>query len=218
MTGCGAGGSGEPAPGHVEAQLPTHLGELWSLCPEPDVPLRHYDEEAGNARRATRALIRALRERPDDIVTFESRDAHSGERHREKMTVRELAEEHLDTPGVKGVPCERALMQALQDAVDGKEDPTPAPADEVVFLYDDVVKALRLMEGGGVFRSPAGCEVDDILLDAHEVKVALEEPITNHTVITDPDRRVGVSVFKASAPCRREMERRLARLATSKSR
>lgn len=217
LTGCGVSRSGEPAPAHVEAQLPTHLGELWSLCPTPDDPRRFYHEEVGKARRATRALIRAVRERPADVVTFESTDAHSGDVYREKMTVRELAEEHLETPGVKGVPCERALMQELQDAVDDKADPTPLPPNEVVFLYDDVVKALRLTEDRGVLRSPSGCEVDDILLDAHEVKVELEDPIADHAVITDPDQRVGVSVFKASSPCRREMENRLAHLAASKS-
>ncbi len=117
LLGCG-GQAGERVPREVEAQLPTELGALWSLCPAPDVGRRIYRREARNGRRQARALIRAVRERPDDRVTFVSHGSHNGKTYRMEMTVRELAEQHLDSPGAKGVPCERELMQELQDAVD----------------------------------------------------------------------------------------------------
>ena len=89
MIGCG---DEEPAP--VSADLPTNLGELWSLCPEPDVPDGVDREQAADVRRKTEALIREVRRNPDDEVEFVSAGAHNGETYRDRVSVRELAREH----------------------------------------------------------------------------------------------------------------------------
>ncbi len=46
-------------------------------------------------------------------------------------------------------------MQQLQDVVDGKERSGAPPRDEVVFLYDEIVKGLRLTTRRNP-RSPMG--------------------------------------------------------------
>jgi hypothetical protein len=124
---------GEQVERNSEARLPTAVGELWNLCPASDVPRDFYEKQARQARRSTRALIREVRRRPDALVTLTSRDAESGEIYRDEITVRELAEEHLGNPGVRGVPCERRLMQELQDAAHGRTGPTRQLEDERVY-------------------------------------------------------------------------------------
>lgn len=113
--GCNA--SGRDVPPKVQAELPTGYGVLWDLCPPPeDDPILR--QNARDARRATRALIREVRRHPDDVLTAAWRD-HDGNMHYEQTTVRELAQNHLENPGAKGVPCESDLMAELQAAVDG---------------------------------------------------------------------------------------------------
>ena len=90
---------GEEPPATVAADLPTHPRELGGLCPEPDVPRDFYEREAADARRKAEALIREVRRNPDGQVTVVSQDAHTGETYRDRMTVRELANEHLRKDG-----------------------------------------------------------------------------------------------------------------------
>jgi hypothetical protein len=216
----GALGCGERRSEHLgrssESQLPTAVGELWNLCPAPDVPQAFYEKQAREARRATRALIRELRRRPDALVTLTSRDAESAEIYRDEVTVRELAEEHLGNPGVRGVPCQQALMQELQDAVDGRTRSTPdGLEDERVYPVYEVVRALRLRKDGAVYFSPGGCQIEEIYSSRSDLEPALREGETkNHRLVTDSDQTVGVTVFKPSAACERELRRRLAELAS----
>jgi hypothetical protein len=216
----GALGCGEPQSEHLgrtsESQLPTAVGQLWNLCPAPDVPEAFYEKQAREARRATRALIREVRRHPDALVTLTSRDAESAEIYRDEVTVRELAEEHLGNPGVGGVPCQRALMQALQDAVDGRTRPTPDGLEEErVYPIYEVVRTLRLRKDGAVYFSPAGCQIEEIYSSRSDLKPSLRYGETqNHRLVTDPDQTIGVSVFKPSAACEQELKRRLAELAS----
>ncbi len=212
----GSQGRSERVPPEVQARLPNSLGALWDLCPAPDIPQRLYDERSRQVRRATRALIGEVRRRPDALVKFTSRDSESARAYHEEMTVRELAEEHLRTPGVAGVPCERALMTELQDAVDGGKNPRRPAPDTVVFTWDEVIDALRLRKRSTAYKSPAGCEVRYVLTDREELESERGEDLRGWVVITDPQDIVGVSVFRPSAPCRQEMARGLTRLAASK--
>ena len=122
---CGSDGpgGGQRLPAADAAKLPTS-GELWSLCPVPDAPQAFRERVARSALRQARALIREVRRRPDALVTLHYEDSHSGEPFTETKTVRALALEHLDNPGIKGVPCRRQVMAELQAAVDGRAAPT----------------------------------------------------------------------------------------------
>ncbi len=205
-------------PRDVQAELPTQLGELWNLCPAPDVPQALYDRQRSAARAATRALIRELGRRPNDVVIFTSHDAHTGAIHRERLSVRELAEEHLRSPGVEGVPCERTLMNELQQTLHraGGTTAVVGGEDAVVFSYDEIIRALRLRKRNGVYRSVDGCEINALLTDREEVALEREEAVRNHVVVTDPAGIVGVSVFKPSESCIRDLAGRLDALARSK--
>lgn len=208
LVGCGGE---EPKP--VAFNLPTHAGELGGLCPEPDVPADFYEREQRNATRQVETLIREVRRNPDGVVEVASQDADTGETFRYRMTVRELAEEQLRNPGVRGVPCARSKMLALQAAVDGR----PAPRDvedERVFRIAEIVAALELRKDGAVYHGPGGCEVDFIYASHSELEPVLGEgAATNHEIVTDPGQGVGLEVYPPSGACRRELERRLAALA-----
>ena len=209
--GCGAsakGGQDRLSPAEA-AKLPKS-GELWGLCPVPDVPQDFRERVSRASRRKAEALIREVRRRPDALVTLEYEDAHSGEKFTETKTVRALAEEHLDNPGIKGVPCQRKLMTELQAAVDGR--PAPAVANERTYTLDQVVAALGLEKHGAVYTSPHGCAVQQLYFQRDEVKIARAEPIRNNVVIASPKRRVGVLVYKPDRHCRSGIARDLARL------
>ena len=109
-------------------------------------------------------------------------DAHDGKTYRDPVTVRELAEEHLDIPGVRGVPCQRRLMLELQAAVEGRDGPPPdAGQNERVYLIEEVVKALSLREDGAVYHGPEGCEIDFIYGSRSELEPTLRDgPAGNH--------------------------------------
>lgn len=211
-------GAAARVPADIQAQLPLNTGALWGLCPAPDVPRDFYEEQSAAARRQTRALIREVKRRPDDLLTRVWTDAHSERKFRDELTVRELAEEHLREPGVKGAPCERKLMHRLQQAVDPESADATVPPDEPVFLLDDVVDALELT-GGSMqpYRNARCAEVQNILHDRFDVELALDEPVPHVEVITVPDRSVGVEVRKPTAACREFIKRRLQALAESKS-
>jgi hypothetical protein len=217
---CGEDRHGERVGRNIEAQLPTNTGELWGLCPAPDAPQDFYDEEARETRQATRALIREVRRRPQALVTLVSHDAHSTRIYRERMTVRDLAEEHLRNPGVRGVPCQRRLMWELKAAVDGRAGPPPASVEnERVYTVQLIVDALQLRSHGAIYRGPKGCVINegDLYTSASDVELALPDRDGDgdgdkYVLVTDRDRTVGVEVFRASAACERELKRRLAEL------
>ena len=208
LVGCG---DEEPAP--VTADLPTHAGELGALCPEPDVPTDFYEQTKRNATRQIEALIREVRRTPDGAVEVVSQDSDTGEKFRYRMTVRELAEEQLESPGVRGVPCARSKMLALQAAVDGR----PAPRDvedERVFTIAEIVQSLGLRKNGAGYRGPRGCEIDFIYASRSELEPSLKHgAAANRELVTDPAQTVGLEAYRPTAACRRELERRLAALA-----
>jgi hypothetical protein len=213
---CGEDRHGERVGRNIETQLPTNLGQLWDLCPAPDVPQQFYEEQARETRQAARALIREVRRRPDALVTLVSHYAHSTRIHRERVTVRELAKEHLRNPGVRGVPCQRRLMWELKTAVDGRAGPPLASVEnERVYTEQQIVDALQLRDRGAIYRGPKGCVINDgdLNTSASEVELALREGDgENYVLVTDRDRTVGVEVFRPSAACERELKRRLAEL------
>jgi hypothetical protein len=160
-----------------------------------------------------------VRRRPDDLVVFTSYGAHTGKIYRREITVRALAKEHLRNPGIIGAPCQRALMQELQDAVRGHSGPTaPGPGlrNERTYTYDEVIHALELEKHGAIYMSPGDCRIQSIHTSKGEVRQAQRERTAGETLIAAPDGTVGVGAFKPSADCREEIERRLRALAASK--
>jgi hypothetical protein len=205
-------GCGDEKPKPVAAGLPMHPGQLGALCPPPDVPPEFYESRQRNATRQIEALIREVRRNPRGVVEVVSQDADTGEKFRYRRTVRELAEQHLEYPGVRGVPCARSKMLALQAAVDGR----PAPRnveDERVFTIAEIVEALGLRKDGALYRGPDGCEVDVIYAGRSELGPVLRDgAAANHELLTDPGQSLGLEVYRPTAACRRELERRLAAL------
>jgi hypothetical protein len=211
---CGSDGpgGGQRLPAADAAKLPKS-GELWSLCPVPDVSQEFRDRVSRSALRQARALIREVRRRPDALVTLHYEDSHSGEPFTETKTVRALALEHLDNPGIKGVPCQRRVMAELQAAVDGRS--APHVQNERTYTLDDIVSRLELEHHGAIYTSPDGCQVQGLYFQRDEVEIALEERIRNNLVIASPERRVGVQVYKPDRRCREGIARALARLDSS---
>lgn len=219
--GCASSDEQQPAgaaraslvPTEIRAQLPLHTGQLYGLCPVTDLPRESYNERARTTRRQAKALIREVRRRPNAVIERVFEDAHTREELRERVTVLELAEEHLREPGIEGAPCARTVMTELRDVVArarGEEPPKSAtPHDEPVFLIDEVAAKLRLRQRGTVYRNAYCREVQEILTSREEVEVALDEPIENVEVVAAPERTVGVEVFRPTARCRGYLERRL---------
>jgi hypothetical protein len=212
--GCGGQQSGRPEAERLtpsEARRLPKDGQLGYLCPAPDVSDDLRERNSREAKAQARALIAEVRRRPAAIVTLGSQDAHTGAPFTETLTVRELALQHLENPGVEGVPCERKLMTELQAAVEGR--PVPAGVEnERTYTQREVVAGLRLVLRRGIYRSPGGCEVYDMFFDRREVELALAEPMQNLLVITSPKRRVGVRVFAPDRRCRESIARSLERL------
>jgi hypothetical protein len=213
--GCGAnaaGGEAQLTPADA-AKLPK-TGQLWGLCPVPDVPQDFRERVSRKAQQRARALIREVLRRPEALVTLAYEDAHSGEPFTETMTVRELAREHLANPGVEGVPCQRKLMAELEAAVDGRR--VRPVENERLYTLDEVVTALGLEKHGGIYTSPDACTVQDLYFERRDVEAALDEPIRNNVVVASPNGRVGVQVFKPDRRCREGIARDLARLDAGK--
>jgi hypothetical protein len=187
------------------AKLPKD-GQLWGLCPE--VPGRFGDRASYEARHRTRALIREVRRRPEALVTLTYEDAHDGEPFEETTSVRELAEVHLENPGIAGAPCEHRLMAELEAAVEGRRPP---------HVDDDVqalVAALRLQKAGTVYHSPDGCTVQGVFVN-REVGRAESDPVRGHVLVASPQRRVAVLVHKPDRRCQDAIARDLARFERS---
>jgi hypothetical protein len=209
--GCGtqAAGGGQRLSPADAATLPK-TGQLWQLCPVPDVPRRFRERVSREARRRIGALIREVRQRPDALVTLEYQDSHTTETFTDTTTVRELAEEHLENPGMEGVPCQRKLMAELQAAVDGRA--APEVTNERAYTLDELVTGLKLDKHGAVYASPDGCSVQQLYFDRDEVDIARREPIRNNELIASPKRRIGVLVYRPDRRCRTGIARDLARL------
>jgi len=210
-SGCGtqaAGGEQRLSPADT-AELPK-TGQLWQLCLVPDVPHDFRERVSREARRRIRALISEVRRRPDALVTLEYQDSHTSETFTETTTVRELAEEHLENPGIEGVPCQRTAMAELQAAVDGR--PVPEVTNERTYTLEELVTALELDKHGAVYTSPDGCSVQELYFDRDEVSIARREPIRNNELIASPKRRVGVLAYRPDRRCWTGIARDLARL------
>ena len=105
-------------------------------------------------------------------------------------------------------------MLELRAAVGGRDQPPPdAAQNERVYTVEQIVRALGLRKDGAVYHGPEGCEIDSMYSSRSELEVALGDgAVGNHELVTDPDRTVGVEVYRPSAACVRELERRLAAL------
>jgi hypothetical protein len=196
------------------AELPRHsYGELSGLCPVPEASREWNEKYTTEARRKTEALIRQVRRNPDREVLLVTADAHTGEAFHDRMTVRELAKEHLKSPGTRAATCARSLIAELQAAVDGR----PAPRnvkDERVYTVAEVEDSLDLRKDGAGYDGPRGCVVDFVYASRSELEPSLKHgAAANHVLIMDPEQTVGVEAFRPTAACRRELERRLAALA-----
>lgn len=102
---------GEKIPPSLAAQLPIDLN-LANLCPGSETPGRLRRELRGQAE----VLIRELRRRPYDLVSYTFHDAHGDDETRD-ITIRELAEEQLWYLEANE-PCELELRRRLEDALD----------------------------------------------------------------------------------------------------
>ena len=202
--GCSAQADGRERLSDADAaKLPTD-GQLWGLCPVPDVPVRSRERVWREARQKTQALIREVRRRPEALVTLTYEDAHSGEPFEETTTVRELAEIHLKNPGIAGAPCEHRLMAALEAAAEGRR---PPPVDDEV---QELVAALRLEKDGTVYYSPHGCMLQGIFVN-REVARAESDPVRHDVLVASPRRRVVVLVHEPDRRCHDGIARDLAR-------
>jgi len=94
-------------PAAVAAQLPDDTGALSALCFDE---LAAADRRA--ARREVRALVRELARRPEELVTVRFDDAESDGYVDEEYTVRDLADETLESstcPSPEATDLRRAL-------------------------------------------------------------------------------------------------------------
>ena len=114
FTACQEENGGERAPARIERELPIGL-YLANLCPGTATPARIVRR----LRREAEVLLREAREHPDWLVEYTSHDAHGGDQ-REMITIRQLAQEHLqsieDHPG----PCEPKLRRQLEVVADSR--------------------------------------------------------------------------------------------------
>jgi hypothetical protein len=209
--GCGSqAAGGEQRLSAADAAKLPKTGQLWQLCPVPDVPQDFRERVSREARKRIHALIREVRRRPEASLTLEYQDAHSSDTFTETTTVRELAEEHLEEPGMEGVPCQRKLMAKLQGAVEGR--PPPEVTNERTYTLDQLVTALALDKHGAVYKTPDDCTLEDLYFDREEVDIAQREPIGDNELITSPRGRVGALVYEPDRRCRTSIARDLARL------
>jgi hypothetical protein len=102
---------GPHVPGSVQAQLPTEIS-LGNLCPGSDTrPAVERD-----VRRRAEALIRELRRRPDQLVTYTYYSSDDPQERRD-ITIRELAEEQLEDIDSNGPDCDPELERRIRAAM-----------------------------------------------------------------------------------------------------
>jgi hypothetical protein len=102
---------GPHVPPRLQAQLPTELA-LGNLCPNSQLP----GAERRRLRRSADVLIVELRRRPNDLVTDTFYYADGSEERRD-ITIRELAEQQLESLQNGGRACAPKLMRRLQAAL-----------------------------------------------------------------------------------------------------
>ena len=102
---------GPHVPASVQAQLPTEIS-LGNLCPGSETPPRVERD----VRRRAEALIRELRRRPDQLVTFTYYYSDDPEERRD-ITIRELAEEQLKDIESNGPNCAPELERRIRAAM-----------------------------------------------------------------------------------------------------
>jgi hypothetical protein len=120
-------GDSERVTPQEQRELPTSAyGLVQDLCFRGDSAVdRKYGREEANprARRQFAALERSLRAHPDAIVRVEFTPADSPEPELRDMSVRELAETHLDGAKEEGLPgearCFRRGRSRLARLLDG---------------------------------------------------------------------------------------------------
>jgi len=102
---------GPHVPASVQRELPTKLS-LGNLCPgaESDPAVER------DVRRSAEVLIRELRRRPDDLVTYTFYFSDDPEERRD-ITIRQLAEEQLDDIESGGPNCIPELERRIRAAM-----------------------------------------------------------------------------------------------------
>jgi len=100
---------GPHVPAAVQRELPTRLS-LGNLCPGAATP----PAVERDLRRQAEVLLRELEARPRHLVTDTEYDADSGDERRRDITIRQLAENHLDEMQPDCAPdLQRRLRSAL---------------------------------------------------------------------------------------------------------
>ncbi len=102
---------GPHVPASIQDQLPTDVS-LGNLCPGAETSA---DVER-DVRRRAEVLIRELRQRPTEVVTYTVYYEDSDPEHRE-ITVRELAQEQLADMDSNGPGCDPDLERRLRAAM-----------------------------------------------------------------------------------------------------
>jgi hypothetical protein len=102
---------GPHVPDSVQAQLPTKIS-LGNLCPDTDTP----PAVERDVRRRAEALIRELRRRPDQLVTYTYYYSDDPQERRD-ITIRELAEEQLADIESGGPDCDPELERRIRAAM-----------------------------------------------------------------------------------------------------
>jgi hypothetical protein len=108
MTGCGGAPTGKRAPAALENSLPTEL-YLANLCPDAETRVK----TVARLRRQAQVLVRETRAHPDWLVEYTYFDDH-GDDDRRLITIRQLAEEQLQSIKDEDPSCEPALQRELE--------------------------------------------------------------------------------------------------------
>jgi hypothetical protein len=103
----------EYVPAAVQARLPTDFS-LGNLCPGTETP----PSERRDLRRQAERLIRELQRHPGDLVTYTYYLADEGRADRVDITVREVAQEELESLRTNGgSKCEPELQRRLREGI-----------------------------------------------------------------------------------------------------
>jgi hypothetical protein len=108
LIACGGSPNGQRAPASVERRLPIEL-YLANLCPGAETDLKTVKR----LRRRATVLVREARVHPDWLVEYTYFNDH-GDDHRQLITVRQLAKEHLQSIKDEDPNCEPGLQRSLE--------------------------------------------------------------------------------------------------------
>ena len=102
---------GPHVPAAIQGRLPTEIS-LGNLCPGSETSA----EVERDIRRRAEALLRELRRRPAQLVTY-TYYSSDGDDERRDITIRELAEEQLKDMDAYGPNCDPDLERRLRKAM-----------------------------------------------------------------------------------------------------